>query len=260
MTRRPPRFLDGGNPRAGGVLVLVHAFPVGVWLFEPQLQAFDGWRVIAPALPGFDGSDLAERPSVDEYARHVLALLDGLGIERAVCGGVSMGGHIVFALLRQAPDRVAGIVLADTRSTPDTAEALEGRRKMLKSLEQAGSEAVADAMVPKLLGETTKERQPDLVGRVRAMILGQRADGIAAAIAALMSRPDSTPLLDRIDVPALVVAGAEDTLTPPGEMEAMAASIRGATFATIPGAGHLANLEQPEAFNAAMKGFLEFVN
>lgn len=111
-------------------------------------------------------------------------------------------------------------------------------------------------MVPRLLGKTTLERRPDIVTRVREMIHGQTAEGMAAAVRVLMSRPDSTPLLGDIRVPALVIVGEEDTLTPPAEMERMTAAIPRATFAPIPHVGHLANLENPEAFNAAVNDFL----
>lgn len=238
------------------MLVLVHAFPVGVRLFEPQLRAFPGWRLIAPALPGFDGSDLLDRPSVDEYARRVIALLDELRIDRAVFGGVSLGGYVIFGLLRQAAERVAGVILADTRSSADTDEARAGRRKMMQTVRESGPAAVAREMIPKLLGKTSQQTRPELVADVRRMIEAQTTDGIAAAIDVLMSRPDSTPLLATIRVPSLVVVGKEDALTPPAEMEAMAAAIPGAVFVPIDGAGHLSNLENPETFNASVRAFL----
>lgn len=241
------------------MLVLVHAFPIGARLWEPQRDAFPGWRLVAPALPGFDGSELLDRPSIDSYALHLLRQLDELRIARAVFGGVSMGGHVVFAVLRQAAHRVAGIILASTRSAADSAEALASRRRMLQAVEESGPAAVATEMVSRLLGKTTQERRPELVLRVRQMIQGQTAQGIAAAIEVLMSRPDSTPLLASIRVPALVVVGDEDALTPPPEMTRMAAAIPGATFARIEGAGHLANLENTPAFNQVVRTFLEQV-
>lgn len=248
--------MQAGDPAGTHALVLIHAFPVGVRLWEPQLNAFPGWRMMTPALPGFDGSDLIDDVSIDAYARHVLLQLDELGIDHAVFGGVSMGGYFAFAALRQAPERVAGVILADTRSTPDSPEALEGRRRLLETLERGGPSAVADDMVPKLLGKTTLAHRPDVVTRVRQMIQGQTAEGIAAAIRVLMSRPDSTPLLGGIRVPALVIVGEEDVLTPPSEMEHMAAAIPRATFVRIPQAGHLASLENPAAFNMAVSDFL----
>lgn len=253
------RFVASGDPSAPRTLVLLHAFPVGIELFSPQQDAFPAWRIVTPALPGFDGSDLLVQPTVDEYARHVVALLDELRIERAVFGGVSMGGYLVFGVLRHAAHRVAGIVLADTRSGADSEAALEGRRRALQIVRDGGPTAVADDMLPKLLGETTRRSQPELVTRVRTMIERQSSDAIAAAIEVLRSRPDSTPLLKDIAVPALVVVGSEDTLTPPSDAEQMAAAIPGAQLARIDDAGHLSNIENPGAFNARFQAFLDSI-
>jgi pimeloyl-ACP methyl ester carboxylesterase len=257
---RTLRFAELGDRAATRALVLFHAFPVGVRLFEPQRAAFPGWRVIAPAVPGFDGSDLVDQHTVDAYARHALALLDALRIERAVFGGVSMGGYVLFAVLRQAPTRVAGLVLADTRSGADTDAARAGRRRMLQITRDGGPPAVATDMLPKLLGETTRRTKPDLVGEVRAMIEAQSAAAISAAVEVLESRPDSTPLLKDIAVPALVVVGDEDTLTPPSEAQRMASGIAGSRLVHIEGAGHLASLENPAAFNPEARTFLDSIS
>lgn len=253
---RSVRYLDAGDPAASRVLVLVHAFPVGVHLWGPQLDAFSGWRLIAPALPGFDGSDPVEAASVDGYAAGVLALLDELGVRRAVFGGLSMGGYVVFGVLRQAADRVAGLILADTRSTADTAEARAGRQRMLLTLEEVGPAGVAADMIPKLLGKTRLERRSALVAQVRGMIERQSAEGIGGAVRALMSRPDSTGLLGTIHVPTLLVVGEEDVLTPPADAKLMQAAIPQATLSLVPEAGHLSSLEHPAVFNAAVQAFL----
>ena len=253
---RDLRYLESGDERAGEVLVLVHAFPLGVGMFEPQQGAFAGWRTVVPALPGFDGSDRRDPPTADSYARHLLDLLDALRIERAVFGGVSLGGYVVWGVLRQAPERVAGVILADTRATAETDEARAGRVRLLGVVRDAGPAGVAAEMLPKLLGASTHRDRPALVQSVRRMIETQSADGIAAAVEVLMSRPDSTPLLGGLSVPALVLVGAEDALTPPAEMERMAASIPGATFVQLEGAGHLSNLENPAAFNHHVAAWL----
>jgi 3-oxoadipate enol-lactonase len=240
-------------------LVLTHAFPVGSRLFEPQRNACPGWHVITPPFPGFDFNPVLTDASIDAYAGHVLDTLDELGVDRAVFGGVSMGGYCTFSVLRQARERVVGIVLANTRSAADTPDALEGRDRLLQAIAEKGPAAAADAMIPRLLGKTSLERRPDIVARVREMTLAQTAEGISAAIRVVMSRPDSTPLLKDIRVPALVVAAEEDVLTPPLEMEQMAAAIPRATFVRIPEAGHLSNLENPDAFNSALNAFLATV-
>jgi pimeloyl-ACP methyl ester carboxylesterase len=254
---RTVRYIEAGDPASANVLVLVHAFPVGTAMFEPQRGAFPGWRLIIPALPGFDGSESAREPSIDGYASGVLGLLDGLRIPRAVFAGVSLGGYLLFGILRQAPDRVAGLVLVDTRSSADTEAARAGRQKLLQTARDSGPVAIAREMLPKLLGPTTHAERREIVSNVESMIHRQSAEGIAAAVEVLMSRPDSTPLLSAIQVPTLVIVGREDTLTPPAEMEEMAGRIRGARFVPIAGAGHLSNIERPDVFNQEVAGWLD---
>jgi len=245
-----------GTPAAAPTLVLVHAFPLGAGMFAPQEDAFPGWRLVIPALPGFDGADLNDDASVDAYAADVLRLLDHMRVDRAVFAGVSLGGYLLFGLLRQQPARVRAMVLADTRSAADAPGARAGREKLLQTARTAGPAAIADEMLPKLLGDTTRTRRPQVGDAVRRMIEGQTGEGIAAAVQVLMTRPDSTPLLPAINVPTLVLVGREDTLTAPAEMEQMAAGIAGAEFVQIEDAGHLANLENPAAFNRLVAGWL----
>ncbi len=244
------RYLDAvPTTRLKGTRVLLHACPRDECLWEPQLALADhGWRVVAPRLRG---------ASMDDLAAGVVDLLDALGIESAIVGGLSMGGYAAFALYRRAARYFHGLILADTRPQADTPDGVANRRKMLALVGEGGPPAVAADMLPKLLGETTRGSNAAVVERVRALILDQTAETIAGAITALMTRPDSTPLLEKIDIPTLVVVGAEDTITPPPLSEQMRDAIRGAELAVIPGAGHLSNVEQPAAFNAALTRFLE---
>lgn len=227
-------------------------------MWEGQLAlAGSGWRVIAPQFRGFD-ADAGEPPasSVDDYAGDVIDLLDALHVKQAVVGGLSMGGYVAFALLRLAARYVQGLVLADTRSQADTPEGMAGRRRLLQLLDDKGPSAVAEEMIPKLIGSTTQLTKPPVVETVRSLALASQADAIAGALRALMSRPDSTPLLSTIHVPTLIVVGEEDTLTPPAASEEMHRAIAGSEIVRIPEAGHLSNLEQPERFNAALAAFL----
>lgn len=250
-------FLERGPRDAPHVAVLVHAFPVGMWMWEP-VEAPAGWRLIAPALPGFDGAPPppAGSTSIDDYARAVLGLLDALEIDNAVLGGVSMGGYVAFALWRLARLRWRGLVLADTRPGADSEQARAARERLLATVKEKGARAVADEMVPKLLGETTRAAQPALADHVRRLIERQTTEGIAAAVVRLRDRPDSTALLRDIGVPVLVAVGEEDAVTPPPESEAMRAQLEDARLEVIPRAGHLACLENPGAFNAALASFL----
>jgi len=228
-------------------------------MWEPQLAlAANGWRVIVPQLRGMDGGSTDQAAtSMDEHAGDIVDLLDALHVEDAVVGGLSMGGYVAFALVRHAARYIRGLVLADTRPQADTPEGVEGRRKMLALVREKGPAAVADEMIPKLLGEHTRHTRPDVAQTVRALILSSSADAIANAITALMTRADSTPLLATIHVPTLIVVGEQDTITPPALSEQMYQAIKGSEYVAIPDAGHLSNLEQPEAFNAALARFLE---
>src|SRR5262249_24619436 len=148
--------------------------------------------------------------TMDDYAGDLVDLLDALHVEDAVLCGQSMGGYLALAMLRHAPQYIRGLVLADTKSQADTPEGLDGRRSLLAVVETKGVEALADAMVPKLLGATTQARRPEVVKHVRTLILSNSAESVAGSIRALMSRSDTTPLLAKHRLPALVIVGDED--------------------------------------------------
>jgi pimeloyl-ACP methyl ester carboxylesterase len=253
------RYLEApASGRLLSTLVLLHAFPLNKRMWEPQLSlSAHGWRVLAPDLRGFDG--LAGEPpiaSMDDYAADVIDFMDALHVRDAVLGGLSMGGYVVFAVLRRAASRVTGLVLADTRPDADTADGLAGRRRMLALLDERGVQGVAEDMLPKLVGHTTRAQRPVVGEHVRDLILANPDDAVAGAVRAMMTRPDSTPQLVGIRCPALIVVGSEDAVTPPTVSEHMHRSIPGSELAVIPAAGHLSNLEQPDVFNAAVAAFL----
>ena len=239
------------------MLLLVHAFPVGVRMWDP-VTIPDGWRAVAPSLPGFDGADPAPHDStrIDDYARAILELMNHLRVDSAVIGGVSMGGYVAFALWRLERLRWRGFVLADTRAAADSEQGRAARDKMLQTLAARGSRGVADEMLPKLLGHTTRTRRPQLVDGMRRLIERQTNEGIGGAIVRLRDRPDSTPLLPEIGVPVLVMVGEEDEVTPPREADQMKAQLEDARLVRIPEAGHLSCVENPGAFNAALATFL----
>lgn len=239
-------------------LVLLHAFPLNRRMWQAQQQALAvRYRVITPDLRGHGESAVGEEDStMERLAEDVARLLDALGLERVVLGGLSMGGYVAFAFLRRYAARLAGLILADTRAGADTEEGRRGRFETAAVAEKEGSAAIAERLLPKLLAPATHEKKPEVVRAVREMILATSPAGIARALRGMAARPDSSPLLPTINVPTLVLVGEEDMLTPPAEAEAMARSIPGAKLVKIPAAGHLSNLEQPAAFTAAVEEFL----
>ena len=251
------RYLHAGS---GWPVVLLHAFPFSGEMWRPDLgRVPEGWQFIAPDLRGFgpDASAIASSAlTLDDMAADVARLLDALEIERAVIGGLSMGGYVTFALFRSAPERFTGMVLADTRPQADTAEARDGRRTMIDLARSRGSAAVAEAMLPRLLGSTTRARRPALVAQVREMIEREPVEGIVAALEAMRARPDSTADLSRISCPALVMVGDEDAITPVADAEMMQNHIARSRLVVLPEAGHLSNLEAPDGFTLALSDFL----
>jgi 3-oxoadipate enol-lactonase len=242
---------------ANGHVVLLHAFPLSSTLWRPQMDRVPtGWRFVAPDLPGFGASVLPAARTMDAMAREVLNVLDEQGIDRAVIGGMSMGGYVTLALYRLAPERFVGMVLADTRATADTDQQKEARRKMIETVREQGPGAVADEMMPKLLGETSQRERPDVASKVREMIEGNSRGAIAGAVEAMMTRPDSRPLLSQITVPTLIVCGEEDVLTPPSDSTALHDGIPDSRLVQIPRAGHLSSIEAPEEFSFALNAFL----
>jgi pimeloyl-ACP methyl ester carboxylesterase len=193
---------------------------------------------------------------MDQYADDLIALMDAAKVDRAIIAGLSMGGYIAFAFWRRHRDRVRALVLADTKAGADSPEAKQKRRDMMAMARERGSEAVADAMIGAMVGKSTREKSPEIVDAMHAMLAAAPVDGTVGALEALMERPDSTPTLASIDVPVLIVVGEEDALTPVKESEAMHAAIAGSRLEVLSGAGHVSNVERPAAFNHVLTEFL----
>ena len=243
---------------SGPAVLLLHAFPLAAFMWDAQAEALAAnHRVVRFDARGFGGSGVGPGPlTMERIADDGAALLDLLGIERAVVGGCSMGGYAALAFVRRHPHRLRGLVLLDSRASADTEEAKAGRVALAEKVLAEGAPAAAEAFLPKLVGETTRRERPELVAFLRERILGASPQGIANALHGLAARADSRETLAAIRVPALVLVGAEDVITPPAGSTAMAAAIPKARLEVVAAAGHLANLESPAAVSAALLSFL----
>jgi 3-oxoadipate enol-lactonase len=244
----------------GPTLLLVHGFPLDRSIWKHQVATLSGWRRIAPDLRGLGDSDAPEGGySMAVYADDLVRLLDKLRIQKAVVAGLSMGGYIAFEMLRRNPDRIAGLILCDTKAAGDSTDGKKARDELAALARAKGAMAVAERMLPKLLGRSTRQTQPQLVQQVTEMIARAPVAGIVGALEAMRDRADSTALLSSIAVPTLVVVGQEDELTPPADARALADAIPNATLTTIAGAGHISALEAPTAVSRVLAEFLEAV-
>jgi pimeloyl-ACP methyl ester carboxylesterase len=228
---------DSGD---GPALVLLHAFPCDGRMWEPQAAAAlaEGWRVLVPDLPGFGGSPLpTEPPSIDHVADVLVGELERRGIERCVVGGVSLGGYVTMAVLRRHPERVAAAFLCDTKATADSEAARENRERLAQLCLDTPSDTAR------------------ILEQVRGWLGEANADAVAWYQRAMADRPDSRPALASAG-PLVIVWGQEDALSSRAEQDLMLEAAPDAALIVVPGAGHLANVEDPEAVSAALRRLL----
>jgi 3-oxoadipate enol-lactonase len=269
---------SGPGPGAAGTILFIHGFPFDGSMWEPQLAALPAaWRGLAPDLRGFGRSPLGTarqdlssgtrvggriaRPdepvlTMDRLADDMAEVIAGEDAGPVVVCGLSMGGYVALALWRRHPERVRALVLADTRAESDTDEGRENRMRMAQSARDTGSRAIAATMVPSLLADATVEDRPDVAEKVRDMITATPPETLIAALAGMAARRDANGSLPSIHVPVLVLVGEHDALTPPDVARAMADRLPDARLEVVPDAGHVSNLENPDAFNEALRGFL----
>lgn len=234
-------------------LVLIHAFPLSGAMWEHERRALRDAAepIIAPSLPGFGGTAVPRGDaSMDDYADSVIAAMDAAKIERAAVAGISMGGYVAFAMWRRHRQRIERLFLADTRADADSEEARDRRLRLAGLIREHGIEALLKTP-PQWLREGSPHWDPLL-----KMIRGQTPEGVAQGSIAMAHRPDSRPDLPTIDVPTAIVVGEEDSITPLEMSQQMSDAIPGAALSIIPGAGHVANIEAPTAFEAALRAWL----
>ena len=245
---------DIGN---GVPLLLIHGFPLDRTMWRSQIAGLQlACRVIAPDLRGFGHSTDTdgEAVSMETYAEDLRALLDSVNVKQVVLAGLSMGGYIALAFLAQYVDRVTGLILANTRATPDSESARAGRLTNAAKIAESGSTSVVvESMAPKMLGPTAK---PETVVAVRSMMARQRSPGVMSALRGMAARPDRSALLPFIKVPTLIISGSADVLIPTSDSEVMQTAIPDSRLNIIPEAGHLSNMDKADAFNDAVREFI----
>lgn len=254
------QYVEHGAGGAGPV-VLLHGFPLAGRMWDELVAALaDRYHLIVPDLRGHGASEAPEGPyEMADHAADVLALLDRLGVQQAVPIGLSMGGYITMQLLAREPERIRAAVLADTMGSADAPERRQARAEQAEVIRAQGLAPFAEMVLPRMFAPATFRDRPDLVERFRELILSQRPEAVIAALQGLAARPDMLDALRAVRCPTLIVVGAEDAATTPEDGRRLAEAIPGARLVLIDGAGHMSNWEQPEAFNQAVRSFLDEV-
>lgn len=252
-------LIDEGE---GTTLVLVHAFPFDADMWRADAKALSSrMRVIAPSMRGFGATPAVRMDSVtiEAMADDVAAVVAALDVPGPiVIGGLSMGGYVAMAFARRYPEVIRGIVLADTKAEADTDEARTRRDASIAKVDGGDVEGFVDGLLGSLLSPATRDGNSAIVQQLRATMMKAKPTTLTSALRALRDRPDATKGLASVSVPVLVVVGEDDAMTPPAAAKAMIAAMpeTRTQLAVIPKAGHLANLEQPDAFRKAITSFV----
>lgn len=248
-------FDDEGT---GSPVVLLHGYPFNRTMWRDQVEELKRHhRVIVPDLRGHGETTVTPGvATMEDMARDVAALLESLEVRRPVLGGLSMGGYVALAFCRLSELKVRSLVLADTRAQADTEEAKRNREQQAEKALSEGMEGIADGLLPKLLAPETVSQRPDVVKRVRDMIVATNPEGAAAALRGMAQRPNQIPFLSNIIAPTLILVGSEDALTPVTDSELMNREIGGSRLRIIEDAGHVSNIERSKEFNRVLVEFL----
>ncbi|ANN19811.1 hydrolase [Amycolatopsis orientalis] len=241
-------------------VVLVHGHPFNRTMWRPQAERFsrEGYRVITADLRGYGETTVVPgKTGLDVFAKDIARLADRLGLGRFVLGGLSMGGQIVMEFHRTYPERVAGLLLADTSPQEETEEGKRVRNAMADRVLAEGLNPYADEVLTKMVSPENVRTMPDVAAHVLGMMRTTPREGAAAALRGRAERPDYRESLTKVAVPSLIVVGTEDEYTPVSDAELMHELMPGSTLAVIEGAAHMPNLEREAEFNAVFARFLK---
>ena len=244
----------------GYPVILLHGFPLNRQMWKQQISPLtaSGFRVILPDLSGFgESNEFSHINQMEEMALEIAKLLETLKIEQAIIGGLSMGGYITFNLFRLFPEKFSALILCDTACVADTDEKRAGRVELIKEIENRGSIALIEKMLPKLISDDTKQNNPDLVAKLENEFSKVNPKAAIATIKGLAERKDHTYLLSEISLPTLLIFGENDKVTDLENAEQLHRNIPDSKLIIIEKSGHFSNLEQPAAFNNALVEFVK---
>ncbi len=247
---------ESGDAR-GRPVVLLHAFPMCSALWEPQLEALKAFRVICPDFRGFGATPLVAPWFVEHAVDDLFETLESVGADRAVLVGLSMGGYVALRAVEKRPDRVQALVLCDTRAEADSNENKAKRAAAVDLVRARGTASFLEPFLSDALAPKTRAEKPQIAAFLTNVALKSSPDAVMAALAALAARGDMTAALSAVGVPAAVIVGAQDRITPPALAAAMSERIPGAELRVIADAGHFSNAENPGAFNESLVAFLK---
>ncbi|MBI9070526.1 MAG: alpha/beta fold hydrolase [Melioribacteraceae bacterium] len=242
-------------------LVFLHGFPFDSSMWNNQIEEFmSDYFVVTYDVRGLGDSYVGDgQYTMEAYVNDLCAVIDELGIEKPIICGLSMGGYIALRAVEREKDRFKALILCDTKTEADDDTAKLSRADAINLINVEGLASYANKFIPKCFCEKSIKEMPEVLEDLINKASRQNKVGVKAAVLAMLSRTDTTKALKKIDMPTLIICGAQDEISPSEKMEELSEKITNAVFKKIPKAGHLPAIENPEAFNKAIKAFLKKV-
>lgn len=239
-------------------ILFIHGFPLDKSMWQPQLDFFkSSHRVIAYDIRGFGKSTTGnEKVSISLFADDLIELMDALQINRAIACGLSMGGYILLNAVNRYPERFEAIILSDTQCLADSPEAKEKRHTIIRQIVAGGLTDFAEDFVKNIFCKDSLSDKKELIEKIKKVILSTESLTITGTLSALAQRWEMCSSLKEISVPALIICGKEDTVTPPAQSQFLQCNIANSRLYSIEKAGHMSNLEQPDEFNKHITNFI----
>lgn len=250
-------YVDEG-PRESTAVVFLHGFPFDHTMWKEQIALVSrSRRAVAYDIKGHGMSDVEYgQYTIEGHVDDLIGILDHLKLAKVVIVGLSMGGYVTLRALERHPERFSAAVLCDTQSVADGNEGKLKRAGAIKNIRATGTIAFADQFVKSVFAPETPSRNPEVVERIRKVILHTPEISLIGTLLALAARTDTTESLGALRIPVLILVGEHDITTPPSASQAMHERIKGSELHIVPGAAHMSNLENPVFFNEKLLAFL----
>jgi pimeloyl-ACP methyl ester carboxylesterase len=244
--------------RNNAPVIFIHGFPYNSTMWAQQIKRLkESYYCIAYDVRGLGDTPPGDGQfTMEMFVDDLISVMDGLDLDKPVVTGFSMGGYITLRAVEREPDRFSSLVLCDTKAEADDDAGRIKRAGAINTIDKDGMEKFASDFVPMTFGKNAPRDIPESYNTILEQAINESPIGVKGCLLAMAARTDTSPVLENIQVPTLLLVGEEDTLTPPSVMQEMHEKIRDSELITVPGAGHMTPIEKPAIVAQSMEDFL----
>ena len=250
-------FLEGNNKNKP--IIFIHGFPYDHTMWKAQIDLLsENYFCVTYDIRGLGESPAGDgQLTMESFVDDLESIIDNLKLDKPILCGLSMGGYIGLRALERFEDKFSAVILCDTRSEADNNEGKLKRSLAIKRINTEGLAPFTKDFITNCYGNYYKNNFKEEFNNRIVKSLTFSPVGVKGSLLAMLSRNDTTDYLTKINIPALVICGEEDALTPPEVMKPLAEKIKEAVFVVIKNSGHMSPIENPIEVNEAIKKFLE---